>query len=208
LTPIDHGLNTWIEACLTATDSGGLSNTACIALLPGTTTLTFQTSPISGLSLTVDGVTKVTPFTVNAPVNSSAQIIAPVTQATSQGSYAFQSWSDGGAATHTITVGNSPATYTATYAPTNTTLTFQTNPSGLQLQITNAQGVTTTYVTPFNVTTAPGSSLTISAPSPQPSNKVFEYTFQSWSDGGARTHNITVGSTTSYTATFNRTRKK
>jgi len=207
-TPVDHGLNTWIEVCLTATDSGGLSNSKCIALLPATTTLTFQTSPIGGLSLTVDGVTNTTPFTVNAPINSSAQVIAPAAQTTSQGTYGFQSWSDGGAATHTITVGNSPASYTATYAPTNMTLTFQTNPTGLQLAITNALGVTTTYRTPFNVTAPPGSSLTISAPSPQPNNKVFNWEFRSWSDGGAQTHPITVGPTTNYTATFNKARNR
>ena len=206
-TPIDHGLNTWIEVCLTATDSGGLSDSKCIALLPVTTTLTFQTSPVSGLSLTVDGVTKVSPFTVNAPINSSSQIIAPVSQSTSQGGFTFQSWSDGGAATHTITVGNSPATYTATYTPGNTTLTFQTNPVGLQLSVTNALGVTTTSATPFNLTVPSGSQLTISAPSPQPNNKVFDYTFQSWSDGGAQTHNIIVGSTTNFTATFRKTKR-
>jgi glucose/arabinose dehydrogenase/PKD repeat protein len=207
-TPVDHGLNTYIEVCLTATDSGGLTNIRCINLLPQTVPLSFQTSP-AGLSLTVDGVTQTTPFTLNAPLYSTAQVIAAATQSTAQGTYTFQSWNDGGSATHTITVGGA-ATYTATYAltaPASTTLTFQTNPTGLQLSVTTVQG-TATAIAPFSVSVPQGSSVTIAAPSPQSNNKVFNWVWNSWSDGGAQSHTITAPSSpATYTATFTKVKK-
>jgi hypothetical protein len=49
-----------------------------------------------------------------------------------------------------------------------------------------------------------GSINSISAPSPQTKGKQ-TYSFQSWSDGGAQTHNITAPATaTTYTARFRR----
>jgi hypothetical protein len=47
--------------------------------------------------------------------NSSVTIGAPATQTLGGTTYTFDSWSDGGAGTHTITAG-SAATYTATYS--------------------------------------------------------------------------------------------
>ena len=108
---IDHGDNTWLELCLTATDNGGLTDTKCIKLLPNATTLTFKTKP-GGLQLIYDGVSRNVPFSVTAPVNSIREIIAPLTQ----GGRTFQSWSDGGAATHSIIVGPQPETFNATYS--------------------------------------------------------------------------------------------
>lgn len=77
------------------------------------TTYTFTTQP-SGLTLSYNGVSRVTPFTVRATVGSAQQISAPATQS----NYTFSSWSDGGAATHAITIGNSPQTITANYTAT------------------------------------------------------------------------------------------
>lgn len=108
---IDHGDNTWLALCLTATDNGGLTVTKCIKLLPNATTVTFKTRP-AGLQLIYDGVSRNAPFSVTAPVNSVREIIAPLTQ----GSRTFKSWSDVGAATHSIVVGSQPETYTATYS--------------------------------------------------------------------------------------------
>ena len=74
---------------------------------------TFTTQP-SGLTLNYGGVSRVTPFTVDATVGSEQTISAPANQQ----NYNFSAWSDGGTATHIITVGSSPKTYTATYAAT------------------------------------------------------------------------------------------
>ncbi len=46
----DHGDNTWIELCLTVTDSGGLNDQDCVNLQPNTVTISFDTVP-SGLEL-------------------------------------------------------------------------------------------------------------------------------------------------------------
>jgi len=81
--------------------------------------------------------------------------------------------------------------------PRTVVLTFQTTPGGLGLTV----GSTTSTAT-FNRTVIVGSRNTISAPSPQrKGNK--NYTFSSWSDGGAQTHDIIApASATTYTARF------
>ncbi len=108
----DHGDNTWLELCLTATDRGGLFDTKCVQLTPNAASITFKTKP-AGMQLFYDGVTRVTPFTVLIPVGSVRDISAPLTQ----GSRTWISWSDKGLAAHQITVvGTQPVTYTATYS--------------------------------------------------------------------------------------------
>jgi len=81
--------------------------------------------------------------------------------------------------------------------PRTVVLTFQTTPGGLSLTV----GSTTTKST-FTRTVIVGSRNTISAPSPQ-TKGTKRYTFASWSDGGAQTHDITApGTATTYTARF------
>lgn len=81
--------------------------------------------------------------------------------------------------------------------PRTVVLTFQTNPGGMSLTV----GSSTTKAS-FTRTVIVGSTNTISAPSPQ--NKGSKsYVFLSWSDGGARTHNVTAPATSrTYTAKF------
>ena len=108
----DHGDNSWLELCLTATDSGGLVNTNCVQLTPNAASITLKTKP-AGMLLFYDGVSRVTPFVVTIPVGSVRDISAPLTQ----GNRSFKSWSDGGIAAHQITVvGTQSVTYTATYS--------------------------------------------------------------------------------------------
>lgn len=77
--------------------------------------------------------------------------------------------------------------------PRTVTMTFATNPSGLQLTLDGSP-----FVAPNSVVGVVGIQRTISAPSPQGSS-----VFLSWSDGGAQTHNISTPATnTTYTATF------
>ena len=81
--------------------------------------------------------------------------------------------------------------------PRTVTLSFQTTPGGLQLTV----GPTTSTAT-FTRTVIIGSRNSLSAPSPQrKGNK--SYTFVSWSDGGAQTHDIIAPAiATTYTARF------
>jgi hypothetical protein len=99
--------------------------TGGFVVFPGAAPLAVSATPItlasspSGLNLTVDGLGCTTPCTV--PLNPGEQhtITAnPPNQPASAAKtrYGFSSWSDGGAASHTITVPSTPTTYTATFA--------------------------------------------------------------------------------------------
>ncbi len=81
--------------------------------------------------------------------------------------------------------------------PKTVNFTLQSSPSGLQLNINGVNG-TTSFVHAVII----NSDNTISAPTPQDLNGV-RYQFQSWSDGGTQTHNVSAGtSNTTYTATY------
>ncbi|SCL34094.1 Glucose/arabinose dehydrogenase, beta-propeller fold [Micromonospora rhizosphaerae] len=81
--------------------------------------------------------------------------------------------------------------------PQTVSLTFATNPSGLQLVVGS-----TTGTTPFTRTVIQGSTNSVSALSPQSvGGRTYNYT--SWSDGGAQSHVITAPTAaTTYTASY------
>jgi glucose/arabinose dehydrogenase len=109
----DHEYPSNIEFVLTAT-SDGQSTTTARKLSPKISTLTFKTST-SGLSLMVNGVSRTTPFTQTAIVNSKITVSATTPQTLGRTTYTFLNWSDGGAQTHLIAVPNSNSSYTANY---------------------------------------------------------------------------------------------
>jgi glucose/arabinose dehydrogenase/PKD repeat protein len=102
--------NSYLEIYLTATDSGGLSATVNRNIQPKTVAITLATVP-SGLNLSVNGTTVTGPTTITSWQGWQLNLIAPVRQSP----YSFVSWSDGGAAMHSVTTPAAPATYTATY---------------------------------------------------------------------------------------------
>ena len=106
----DHGDDTYFEITLTATDSGGLQGTTKVAVHPQTVKVTLASSPGS-LQVVYDGVSATAPLTRTTIVGSTHTIYAP----SPQGSQTFGAWSDGGAQQHTVTVGGSDTTYTATF---------------------------------------------------------------------------------------------
>ncbi len=81
--------------------------------------------------------------------------------------------------------------------PELTTITVDSNPSGLSLDL-NGQSATT----PFTRNVIVGSTNSLTATSPQSSGGS-SYEFVSWSDGGAGTHDVVVNAPTSLTATYN-----
>ncbi len=96
-----------------------------------------------------------------------------------------------------IDVGGLQNTTSVLLYPKTVNLTFQSNPSGLQLNLNGANSPT-----PFTRTVIINSNNSVSAPSPQTLNGA-QYAFQSWSDGMAQTHNITAStSNATYTATY------
>lgn len=110
----DHEYPFYVELQLTVTDSSGLSNTTSLQLNPRAVALTFQTQP-NGLQITFNGVTQTTPFTV-AVIAGSSNTVSAVSPPTNENSaYKFQSWSDGGAQTHTIIAPFSATAYTVRF---------------------------------------------------------------------------------------------
>ena len=90
-------------------------------------TIIVTTAPV-GLQITVDGVTAKAPLTFAWTPGSTHTIEV----ASAQGSgtrYLFVNWSDGGAASHTLTAPNTSTTYTASLA-TKYLLTTSINPGG------------------------------------------------------------------------------
>jgi hypothetical protein len=89
------------------------------------------------------------------------------------------------------------ATTSVDLQPITVDLTFATNPSGLQIGVNDSAGAT-----PFTRTVIVGSANSLSALATQTLGAT-SYDFVSWSDGGARVHNITAPATpTTYTATY------
>jgi PKD repeat protein len=113
-TAPDHEYPSHLELRLTATDSGGLTDTESIQLDPKTVALTFNTSP-GGFSLVLNGSPAATaPFTRTVIEGSRNTISAPSPQTKAKKSWVWKSWSDGGAQTHDV-IANASATYTATF---------------------------------------------------------------------------------------------
>ena len=92
------------------------------------------------------------------------------------------------------------ATVSRDLQPRTAVVTFATKPAGLSLVVGGAEA----RQAPFSKTAIVGSRITVSAPLMQTLNGR-TYTFRSWSDRGARTHEIVVPSSNkTYTATYRR----
>jgi glucose/arabinose dehydrogenase len=106
--------NVWYRIYLTVRDSGGLTQTVTRDINPRKVNLTLATNP-AGLQVTLDGQPVTTPSTVQGVVGIQRSLGVVSPQTTGGTTYTFTSWSDGGAATHTIATPASNTTYTATY---------------------------------------------------------------------------------------------
>jgi glucose/arabinose dehydrogenase/PKD repeat protein len=112
----DHEYPSYLELELTATDSGGLTDTRTVRLNPQTVTLTFQTDP-KGLKFTLNGTEykAVTPLNRTVIIGSTNTVSAVSPQRKGNKNYIFSSWSDGGAQTHVIVAPPTATTYTAQF---------------------------------------------------------------------------------------------
>jgi PKD repeat protein/glucose/arabinose dehydrogenase len=110
----DHEYPSYLELRLTATDSGGLSNTKTVRLDPQTVVLTFATVP-GGLQLVVNSTQAKATFTRTVIIGSKNTVSAVSTQTKGNKTYSFSTWSDGGAQTHEIVAPAAATTYTARF---------------------------------------------------------------------------------------------
>ena len=98
---------------LRATDSAGLTNEVTRDVLPQKAQLALATVP-AGLALTLDGQPVTAPTSVTGVVGIERDLGA-ADQNFNGRKYRFASWSDGGAAVHTVSTPSADTTYTATF---------------------------------------------------------------------------------------------
>ncbi|HEV7860549.1 MAG TPA: PQQ-dependent sugar dehydrogenase [Pyrinomonadaceae bacterium] len=106
--------NVWYRIILTVTDSGGLTHTSYVEIFPRVSTISLAAN-FNGLLLTVDGQPQATPFNVNSVVGMTRSLGAISPQTVNGVTYEFETWSDGGAATHDISTPATATTYTAIF---------------------------------------------------------------------------------------------
>jgi glucose/arabinose dehydrogenase/PKD repeat protein len=140
----DFSGNTRYRISLTVTDSDGLVSTQSVIILPRKVSLTFDTVP-TGRTLHLDGIAKATPFVYDTLVGFSHTIEAR-DQTVGSTTYTFQSWSDGGAQQHAITVPSTDQTYTATYSQSTTPVT----PAFVQVNASTPQSPQSSVITTYN----------------------------------------------------------
>lgn len=109
----EHDYPSYIEITLTASDKRGLSTSKTIKLAARRFTVRFDSAP-SGIPLSAGLVSGATPFEVPSVEGSQLVISAPQTAQLNGRTYTWQSWSDGGASTHTI-LAKGTSSYVAKY---------------------------------------------------------------------------------------------
>jgi glucose/arabinose dehydrogenase len=108
--------NVWYRIHLSVTDSGGLTQEVVRDVMPRVARLTLATAP-AGLTISIDGQAALTsPASFDAVVGMTRAIGTAASQSMNGRLWRFVSWSDGGAATHNVTVPAAATTWTATFA--------------------------------------------------------------------------------------------
>ena len=164
--------------------------------------VTVQTVP-AGLQTLVDRTPYFAPVQLEWGLGSVHQLggISPQYDLHST-LWVFDSWSDNGAFSHAYNVpstGGAPITITANYV-TGTLTTFLTTPQGLALTVDGRQNYPD-----YTFAWAPGSVHTVSAPATQVDANGNTWAFQSWSNNGSETQQITVSGVATnnrYTAVY------
>lgn len=129
----DHGDDTYYELCLTVSLLADVSDTACVDLLPLTTSLSVQSDP-PGMTIVYEneGGARTTPFVVQPVVGSSPRLTVPVEQY----GRTFLRWSDGiEMASRSLTVGEAPLQLTALFSQPATTCDDTAQLDQLQLTL-------------------------------------------------------------------------
>ena len=112
--------NVWYRIHLRVTDPAGLTSESTRDVMPRKSTISLQTNP-TGLQVNLDDQPRVSLYSTEGVAGVVRKLEAPATQVVNGVSYAFTSWSDGGARVHNITTPEQNTTYTASYGPASTT---------------------------------------------------------------------------------------
>jgi glucose/arabinose dehydrogenase len=115
-TAPDHEYPSYLTIELTVTLPGStITIGGVLTIQPQTVAVKFTANQTTSLHLAVDGVSKYTPFTVTMVMGHLATISAPTPELLGGHKFTYASWSDKGAATHTIVAPTAAATRTANY---------------------------------------------------------------------------------------------
>lgn len=117
----ETSVNVFYRITLTVKDSAGLTHTSFRDVLPRTSTITLATNP-AGLQLTLDAQPVTTPLQVVSVVGMTRTLGVVSPQTVNGVTYQFLTWSDGGAATHSINTPSSNTTFTANFTAQPQTL--------------------------------------------------------------------------------------
>jgi uncharacterized protein (TIGR03437 family) len=151
----------------------------------------FYTSP-AGLTLTVDNRSNWTSYSFIWGVGETHTVSAPSQQTDSQGRlWAFSGWSNGGAATQTVTVPDGTpggVKYIATYAPMGH-VTVNSLVAGLSITVDGSA-----CALPCDIVRSPGTQVAISAPKAVPVGTGSRQDFLGWSNGATGDLLLTLGS--------------
>lgn len=161
--------------------------TANFSSTSATTSITVTSVP-AGLSLTIDGVAVTTPRVYTWPAGSVHTIAAPINQGSASTRNNFLSWSQGGAASQSITVPANAITYSATYQTQHQLTTSVSGPGTVSAAPSSPDGF-------YNQ----GTSVTLTA-NPSANNQ-----FLSWSgalSGATSPSPVAMDGPKSVTATF------
>lgn len=168
-----------------ADENTNYSDTVTANFIPGIQTQ-ILTVP-AGLQISIDGTTAWPGYNFVWGVGTSHTLSAPASQVDSSGrTWQFASWSNGGAATQTVTVPTSGQAFsvTATYTLLGEVQVTST-PSGLTFTLGGSN-----CTTPCAVSQVSGSTIQISAPATVPLTPTSRLDFASWSAGGSNTPTI------------------
>ncbi len=172
--------------------------TVTASFVPGVKVTLSTSQP--GLQLSVDGRTNWQGYNFVWGQGETHTISAPATQVDAQGrTWTFVSWSNGGAATQTLTM---PTTTTnvalmATFTQ-QPQVTINSSPQGLQFTVDGAP-----CVTPCVTNRASGYSMQVIPPSAISSSSVSRINFSSWSDGSTAATRTVVFNQNSQTLSAN-----
>jgi uncharacterized protein (TIGR03437 family) len=192
--------NHWVFASWS--DGGALTHayTVSSSSTPATLTASFNpgvavalvTSP-QGLNLNIDGRVNWPSYLFTWGTGETHTIQAPAQQTDASGhAWQFSNWSDGGAASHTITVPSDAATIvsgvrlTATYTPMGHLIVN----SALSNLSVNVDG--TACAVPCDVLRPSGTQVVVTAPASIPSGPGTRQDFSGWSTGASGTLTITL----------------
>jgi hypothetical protein len=106
----DHGDDTSLELVLQVTDDGGTTTRDRVMLQPRNAPLSIESEP-RGMQIVYDGDAFDAPFAVQAAVGAERVVSAPAVQQ----HRSFARWSDGGARSHRVAIGDAFQSLTAFY---------------------------------------------------------------------------------------------